>query len=82
MPAERAELLAIAARHRVPTAAVVFDTALETCLYRQRRRPGPLPGRRWGRAVPDSVAHNQHQRTMASLNTLTAEGFAQVLRAN
>ncbi|TDB80210.1 AAA family ATPase [Micromonospora sp. KC721] len=80
VPAERAELLAIAARHQVPAVAVVFGTSLETCLDRQRRRPGPLPGRRWGRAVPDSVVRNQHQRTMTSLNTLTAEGFARVVQ--
>jgi predicted kinase len=81
VPGERAELLAIAARHQVPAVAVVFGTPLETCLDRQRSRPSPLPGRRWGRAVPDSVVRNQHQRTMASLDTLTAEGFAQVVRA-
>ncbi|RAO26101.1 Protein-serine/threonine phosphatase [Micromonospora noduli] len=77
--AERAELLAAAGRHQVPAAAVVFSTPLETCLARQRHRPLALPGRRWGRAVPDSVVRNQHQRTLASLATLTAEGFAQVL---
>ncbi|SCL21263.1 AAA family ATPase [Micromonospora aurantiaca (nom. illeg.)] len=78
--AERAELLAIADRHQVPAAAVVFGTALETCLARQRRRPVALPGRRWGRAVPDSVVRNQHQRTQDSLATLTAEGFARVVQ--
>ncbi|WP_091459678.1 AAA family ATPase [Micromonospora inyonensis] len=77
---ERAELLSAAARHQVPAAAVVFGTPLETCLDRQRHRPAALPGRRWGRAVPDSVVRNQHQRTLDSLATLTAEGFARVVR--
>lgn len=76
--AERAELLAAAGRHQVPAAAVVFGTALETCLARQRHRPLALPGRRWGRAVPDSVVRNQHQRTLDSLATLTTEGFARI----
>ncbi|WP_018256022.1 AAA family ATPase [Salinispora mooreana] len=80
--AERAELLAIAARHQMPAIAVVIDTTLDRCLDRQRQRPGPLPGRRWGRAVPDSVVRNQHQRTVASLDTLTAEGFVQVRRVD
>ncbi|KAB1943158.1 AAA family ATPase [Micromonospora sp. ALFpr18c] len=82
VPAERAELLAAAARHQVPTTAVVFGTTLQTCLDRQRQRPGPVPGRRWGRAVPDSVVRNQHQRTRASLDTLTTEGFTRVVRAS
>ncbi|MDG4761235.1 AAA family ATPase [Micromonospora sp. WMMD710] len=75
VPAERAELLSAAVRHQVPAAAVVFGTPLETCLDRQRHRPVALPGRRWCRAVPDSVVRNQHQRTWDSLATLTAEGF-------
>jgi predicted kinase len=79
IPAERAVLLAIAARHRVPTAAVVVDTDLDTCLARQQARPGPLPGRRWGRAVPPSVVRNQHARSRASLTSLPGEGVATVV---
>jgi len=81
VPAERAQLLSAADRHQVPAIAVVFDTPLETCLDRQRHRPTALPGRRWGRAVPESVVRNQHQRTRDSLVTLTTEGFAHVVRA-
>jgi predicted kinase len=78
--AERAGLLAAAGRHQVPAVAVVFGTPLETCLARQRDRPAALPGRRWGRAVPESVVRNQHQRTRDSLATLTAEGFTHVVQ--
>jgi predicted kinase len=79
VPSERAVLLAIAARHAVPTAAVVVDTDLDTCLARQHDRPGPLPGRRWGRAVPESVIRNQHARTLASLSVLPGGGVATVV---
>jgi predicted kinase len=77
--AERAVLLAIAARYRVPAAAVVVDTDLATCLARQHDRPGPLPGRRWGRAVPESVVRNQHARTLMSLSALPGEGVTTVV---
>ena len=79
VPAERAELLALAATHALPAAAIVVDTDLDLCLARQRSRAGPLPGRRWGRAVPDSVVRNQHARTRASLGALPGEGVTTVL---
>ena len=79
VPAERASLLALAAAHGMPVAAVVVDTDLDLCLARQRSRAGPLPGRRWGRAVPDSVVRNQHARARASLAALPGEGVATVL---
>jgi len=79
VPAERADLLALAAAHEMPAAAVVVDTDLDVCLARQRSRDGPLPGRRWGRAVPDAVVRNQHARTRASLDALPGEGVSTVL---
>jgi predicted kinase len=79
VPAERAELIALAAAHDVPVAAVVMDTGLDVCLARQRARPGPPAGRRWGRAVPDPVVRNQHARTRASLRSLPGEGVTAVL---
>lgn len=72
--AERAPLLALAAAHGVPAAAVVVDTDLDVCLARQHDRPGPAAGRRWGRAVPESVVRNQHARTQASLTALADAG--------
>jgi predicted kinase len=82
-PDERAQLLAAAARHQMPAVAVVVDTDLDTCLARQTDRPGPAPGRRWGRAVPADVVRTQHTRTQAATTAaLTAEGFSQVQRHN
>jgi predicted kinase len=79
VPGERAGLLALAAAHGVPAAAIVLDTDLGVCLARQRARPGPSPGRRWGRAVPESVVRNQHARTRASLTSLPGEGVTTVI---
>ncbi|GAA2710367.1 hypothetical protein ACFY2R_29410 [Micromonospora olivasterospora] len=66
----------------MPAVAVVVDTPLEVCLARQDQRPGPLPGQRWGRAVPTTVVRNQHARTPASLDTLHTKGFARVVRVD
>jgi predicted kinase len=79
VPSERAVLLALAVQHGVPAAAVVVDTDLQVCLGRQHDRPGPLPGRRWGRAVPESVVRNQHARSRASLMSLPGEGVMTVV---
>ncbi|MER6757592.1 ATP-binding protein [Micromonospora echinofusca] len=76
--ADRAWLLAIAAEHQVPAVAVVVTADLRVCLARQAARPGPTPGRRWGRAVPAAVVTRQHADTHAALATLRAEGFAHV----
>lgn len=80
--ADRTWLVALAARHRVPVTAVVFTTPLRVCLARQSARPGPAPGRRWGRAVPAAVVVDQHARTRAALATLHGEGFARVIEAD
>lgn len=76
--ADRAWLLGIAAEHQVPAVAVTFTTPLEVCLARQAARPGPAPGRRWGRAVPAAAVTTQHADTHAALATLRAEGFTHV----
>ncbi|MBQ1076402.1 AAA family ATPase [Micromonospora sp. C31] len=76
--ADRAWLLGIAAEHQVPAVAVVVTTPLEVCLARQAARPGPAPGRRWGRAVPAAVVATQHADTRAALATLHTEGFTHV----
>ncbi|MFY1599534.1 AAA family ATPase [Micromonospora sp. WMMD737] len=76
--ADRAWLLAIAGEHQVPVEAVVVTAPLAVCLARQAARPGPAPGRRWGRAVPADVVTAQHADTIAALDTLRAEGFAHV----
>lgn len=79
--AERAQLLDAARRHQLPAVAVRFTTPLDVCLERQSARPGPSPGRRWGRAVPASVVRNQHARTAASTDeALLAEGFTAVVQ--
>lgn len=80
--ADRAWLLALAARHQVPAAAVVFLAPLQVCLARQAGRPGPAPGRRWGRAVPAAVVRDQHAHTLDSLNTLRAEGFTRIVHVD
>lgn len=77
--ADRAQLLQVAARYRVPAIAAVFATPLELCLARNAARPAPEPGRRYGArvheddllaqyaGVADALAHNFH-----------GEGFAEV----
>ena len=77
--ADRARLIAIAARHQTPVIAGVVGTPLETCLARNARRPGPLPGRRYGRRVPDDVLTSQHTHITAALaNAFAGEGFTQI----
>lgn len=70
----RADLIALAAAHQIPAVAVVLTTPLEVCLTRQALRPGPAPGRRWGRAVPAEAVRRQH----ADVAGLAADGFAHV----
>lgn len=40
--------------------------------------PGPPPGTRWGRRVPEAVVREQHARIQAALPGLHAEGFTEV----
>jgi predicted kinase len=75
----RAPLLAMARRHGVPAVAVVMATPLATCLARNQARPGPPPGARWGRRVPEQVVRAQHADLLRALPALAGEGFTQVI---
>lgn len=68
--AERLPLLRTAARYRRPAIAVLFDLSLETCLQRNRLRPG--------RKVEDAVVAEQWRVMPRSPDVLLAEGFAAV----
>jgi predicted kinase len=78
-PAERAVLVAAATEHDMPAVAVVMTTSLETCLERNAARPGPVPGARWGRRVPELVVRRQHAQIQDAVGDMQAEGFSQVL---
>lgn len=75
----RTPLLSIARRHDVPAIAIVMRTPLETCLARNADRPGPAPGARWGRRVPEPVVRTQHEQLMAALPALAGEGFTDLI---
>jgi predicted kinase len=75
----RRPLLAMARRHGVPATAVVLATSLEDCLARNAARPGPAPGARWGRRVPEALVRRQHDQLCQALPSLTAEGLARVI---
>ena len=63
----RERLLAVARRHGRPTAAIVLDLPLATCLERNAARPD--------RRLPPAAIRRQHGRLRASLAGLAAEGF-------
>ncbi|MFE0776767.1 AAA family ATPase [Streptomyces sp. NPDC058861] len=71
----RAELVASAKRYGVPTVAVVVPTPLSLCLQRQQPRPA-------NRQVPGDVVRRQHEAMTSSHQSLTQEGFTQVLFAH
>lgn len=75
---DRAAILDAAAENSVTAAAVVLDVPLAVCLARNAARPGPPPGTRWGRRVPEAVVREQHARIQAALPGLHAEGFTEV----
>ncbi|MCL2581000.1 MAG: AAA family ATPase [Streptosporangiales bacterium] len=75
----RQPLLALAARHGVPSVAAVMMAGVQACLERNAARPGPRPGARWGRRVPDSTVRAQHDMIRQALPGLAAEGFARVI---
>lgn len=66
----RAELLAVARRHRRPAVALVLDLPLEVALQRNARRPAPRPP---GRAV-----RRQHRWLHDAVATMSGEGFDSV----
>lgn len=79
-PESRRRIIAIARQHQIPAIAVVLDTPLTACLARQTIRQGPLPGARWGRAVPPEVVTAQHRHVRLCLPGLRREGFTAVHR--
>ena len=77
--AAREPLLAMARRRHVPAVAVVMGAPLEACLARNAARPGPAPGARWGRRVPELAVRKQHSQLLEALSSLAGEGFDQVV---
>jgi protein phosphatase len=67
----RAELLAIARRHRRPAVAIVLDVPLDTALARNRARPAPRP--------PDRAVRRQHGWLIDTLTGLDHEGFDRII---
>ena len=76
---DRQPLLQSARAAEVPAAAIVLGTSLEASLARNAARPGPAPGARWGRRVPEHVVRSQHRSLQGSLPSLQAEGFARIV---
>lgn len=68
----RAELLAVARRHRRPAVAIVFDLPLDVALSRNLARPLPRP--------PAAAIRRQQRWLADSLPALAAEGFAALHR--
>src|SRR5688500_15256928 len=66
----RAELVALARRHRKPAVAIVLDLPMAVALERNATRPAPRP--------PPGALRRQHRRLVDSVATLPAEGFAAV----
>ena len=66
----RAELVAVARRHRRPAVAIVLDVPLTLALERNAKRDAPRP--------PPAALRRQHRRLNDSLSSLADEGFAAV----
>ena len=66
----RAELVALARRHRRPAVAIVLDLPLEVALARNASRPPPRP--------PPAALRRQGRWLHDSLHALASEGFANV----
>ncbi|MBA2264018.1 MAG: AAA family ATPase [Chloroflexi bacterium] len=66
----RAQLVAIARRHRRPPVAIILDLPLAAALERNAARPSPRP--------PPSAVRRQHRWLTDSLHSLADEGFAAV----
>jgi predicted kinase len=74
----RQPLLDLARQHGVPAVALVLATTLQTCLARNKARPGPPEG--GGRRVPEHAVRSQHHaRLLLSPAALAAEGFTLVI---
>ncbi|MFB8036640.1 AAA family ATPase [Streptomyces sp. NPDC056004] len=70
----RANLIATARRHKVPTVALVISTPASVCIDRQE-------GRTANRRVPEPVVRAQHAAMVAAWPGLPAEGFDHVVVA-
>lgn len=68
----RAELLAVARRHRRPSVAIVLDVPIEVALTRNAERPPPRP--------PERAVRRQHRWLRDSLDELEHEGHELVVR--
>lgn len=68
----RAELLAVARRHRRPAVAIVLDVPLDVALERNAERPAPRP--------PERAVRRQHRWLQTSVASLPDEGFTTVHR--
>jgi predicted kinase len=68
----RAELIAVARRHRRPAVAIVLDLPLSVALERNAARPAPRP--------PPAALRRQHRWLSDSLPSLEDEGFAAIHR--
>ena len=64
----RAELIAVARRHRRPVVAIVLDLPLKVALERNARRPQPRP--------PNGAVARQHRWLREALQELPHEGLA------
>ncbi|RCH65495.1 ATP/GTP-binding protein [Streptomyces sp. SDr-06] len=72
--AVRADLIATARRHGVPTVALVVPTPVSVCVERQEGRPA-------NRRLPEQVVRAQHAATVDAFPGLPAEGFDHVVVA-
>ncbi|MFE3151166.1 AAA family ATPase [Streptomyces sp. NPDC059218] len=70
----RADLIATARRHGVPTVALVVSTPVAVCVDRQEGRPV-------NRRVPEPVVRAQHAAMVDAFPGLPAEGFDHVVVA-
>ena len=66
----RAELLAVARRHRRPAVAIVLDLPLEVAMARNLARPQPRP--------PNAALRRQHRWLQDTLVELPHEGLAAI----
>ncbi|MFG2629990.1 AAA family ATPase [Streptomyces sp. NPDC048473] len=70
----RADLIATARRHGVPTVALVVPTPVSVCVERQEGRPA-------NRRVPEPAVRAQHAAMVDAFPGLPAEGFDHVVVA-
>jgi predicted kinase len=81
LEATRAPLVTQAREWQVPAYAVLVDTPLPVARARNAARPGPAPGARWGRRVPEHVLVIQ-AALLADHPPTLREGFTAVHTIN